>query len=106
MRRGAREGADKSQAKDNDMVTRKSKEPTPQPHAVLVGFTDLSTLWEGSTPIFPSEHAAKWAIRDPRLRPKLVANRAVAFVGHSRVVHLERFARAYEDYCFERFECQ
>lgn len=106
MRLSVREGADKSQAKGRFMVTRKATAPTPQPHAVLVGFNPLNALWEGSAPIFPSENSAKWAIRDPRLRPKLVANRAVAFVGHSRVVHLERFARAYEEYCFERFERQ
>lgn len=88
------------------MGTRKAAAKPPDPPAFLAGFTELKTLWEGPAPIFASEHAAKWAIRDPRLRAKLVAHRAVAFVGNSRVVHRDRFALAYEEFCFSRFEFQ
>lgn len=49
------------------MSTRKTINAAPSGAAqVLPGFEPLQNLWEGAAPLFPSENAARWVIRQQR----------------------------------------
>jgi hypothetical protein len=67
------------------MATLETTEATAA--AVLPGFVPLQSLWEGNAPLFPSENAARWVIRQQR--QALIEAGALAHLGRT-LVHRER----------------
>ncbi len=60
--------------------------------AVLPGFDPLESLWQGDSPAFPSEHSARWAVKQKR--PVLLKANALALFRGRIFIHRERFMAA------------
>ncbi len=75
----------------------KSKTKQAPPVPFLSEFKPMSWLWENSPPIYPSEHSARWAMKNPMLRELLMKANAVAVHRGRFLVHPERFAKAAEE---------
>ena len=67
---------------------------TPPRVSVMQGFVPLRTLWATDDAPYPSEHAARWALR--KLRDELAEAGAVALYRNRLMVHPERFASVVE----------
>ncbi|MCX7692674.1 MAG: hypothetical protein N2055_04655 [Tepidimonas taiwanensis] len=61
---------------------------------VMQGFVPLRALWANDDAPYPSEHAARWALR--KLRDELAEAGAVALHRNRLMVHPERFAAVVE----------
>lgn len=60
----------------------------------LPGFVPLRSLWQGESPMYPSEHAARWALR--RNEAEFLKARALALCRGKVYVHRERFTATAE----------
>lgn len=71
----------------------KQREPKFKP--ILGGFIPLASLWVEDSPApmtFPSEHAARWYVRQNR--EQLAAGSAILQLGNRLYIHPERFETA------------
>lgn len=74
---------------------------TATAESVLPGFRPLQDMWSGPNPLYPSETAARWAIRT--LRPQLADAEAMAVLGRDLYYHPERVAGVVSRDALERF---
>lgn len=58
---------------------------------VLPGFSPLAALWEGEGAPFPSEQAARWAVR--QRRAQLIDLEAIALLRGRTFVHREKLVQ-------------
>ncbi len=72
------------------------------PYEFLPGFKPLTVLWEGDSPAYPSEQAARWAVR--RLQSDLAKAEAVAIHRRQLMVHPERFFEVVGREAITRFQ--
>ncbi len=72
-----------------------------QPVPFMADFLPLKSLWDGPAAPYPSEFAARWAIR--KMRPELAEARAVAMHRNRIMVHPQRFAAVAEDAAVQQF---
>lgn len=72
-----------------------------QPVPFMADFLPLKSLWDGPAAPYPSEFAARWAIRKMRL--ELAEARAVAMHRNRLMVHPQRFAAVAEDAAVQQF---
>lgn len=75
------------------MSTEKESAPAFAP-LLLPGFAPLKTLWQSADAVYPSEAAARWAIR--LHRALLIDAKSLALVRGQVFVHRERFIAAIE----------
>jgi hypothetical protein len=61
---------------------------------LLPGFEPVSELWEGSTPVFPSENSARWLLKQQRQAlldaEALALHRGRLFVHRERLLQVAR----------------
>ena len=76
------------------MSTIKSKVKGAPAVPFMADFVPLEKLWEGANAPYPSEHSARWAVRN--LRDDLVTAQAVALPRSRLLVHPQRFAQVAE----------
>ena len=69
---------------------------------ILPGFQDFKILFEGGQALYPSEQAARWAIR--KLGTELAKAQAVAVHRRALMVHPQRFADVINRAAVERFQ--
>jgi len=67
----------------------------------MAEFLPLKSLWDGPAAPYPSEFAARWAIR--KMRNELAEARAVAMHRNRLMVHPQRFAAVAEDAAVQQF---
>lgn len=67
----------------------------------LPGFEPFKSLWTGLNSAYPSEHAARWAMR--KLRDDLAKAQAVALHRSRLMVHPQRFAAVAEQAALAEF---
>lgn len=67
----------------------------------LADFLPLKSLWDSPAAPYPSEFAARWAIR--KMRNELAEARAVAMHRNRLMVHPQRFAAVAEDAAVQQF---
>lgn len=67
----------------------------------MAGFEPAKTLWGHSTAPYPSEDAARWAMR--KMRDELAKAGAVALHRNRLLVHAERFAAVAERFAITEF---
>lgn len=67
----------------------------------MADFLPLKSLWDGPAAPYPSEFAARWAIR--KMRNELAEARAVAMHRNRTMVHPQRFSEVAERAAVEQF---
>lgn len=83
------------------MATLNTAEPPACAAQALPGFEPLNSLWGGAAPLFPSEHAARWIIRQQR--QALIDAGALAHLGRT-MVHRERLLEVVRKAAIESYK--
>jgi hypothetical protein len=83
------------------MATLKKAESEAAAAQVLPGFAPLQSLWEGEAPLFPSENAVRWLIRQQR--QALIDAGALAHLGRT-LVHRERLLEVVRRQAIEAYK--